>query len=122
MAWPVDGEVTSEFGTRVGRMHRGVDIAAPTGTPIRSAQDGTVTFAGWKDGYGQTLEIDHGGGQTTRLAHQSELLVAEGERVRRGERIGRVGTSGSSTGPHLHFEIIVEGREHDPLIVLPAAA
>lgn len=122
MAWPVDGEVTSTFGPRDGRMHRGVDIAAPTGTPIRSAQDGTVTLAGWKGGYGQTLEIDHGDGQVTRLAHQSELLVTEGEHVRRGERIGRVGTSGSSTGPHLHFEIIVEGRVHDPLIVLPAAA
>jgi murein DD-endopeptidase MepM/ murein hydrolase activator NlpD len=122
MTWPVDGEITSTFGTRDGRLHRGVDIAAPIGTPVRSAQDGTVSFAGWKGGYGRTLEIDHGGGQMTRLAHQSELAVAKGERVRRGQLIGRVGTSGSSTGPHLHFELIVAGLERDPLVVLPARA
>lgn len=122
MTWPLVGEVTSKFGPRGGRQHRGVDIAAPTGTPVRSAQDGTVKFAGWKGGYGLTLEIDHGGGQTTLMAHQSELVVEEGDRVRRGQQIGRVGTSGSSTGPHLHFEIVVAGREHDPLVVLPTRA
>ncbi len=121
MTWPVDGDVTSDFGPRSGRMHRGIDIAAPTGTPIRAAQEGVVSFAGWKGGYGHTLEIRHGRGRTTRFAHQSELLVTEGQRVREGQLIGRVGSTGSSTGPHLHFEVHESGSERDPLDLLPAA-
>lgn len=120
-AWPVDGALTSEFGQRNGRPHRGIDVAAPIGTPIRSVQDGVVTFAGVRGGYGNTVEIDHGDGTATLSAHQSELLVAEGDRVRRGQVIGRVGTTGSSTGPHLHFEYTLAQRELDPLAVLPAA-
>jgi murein DD-endopeptidase MepM/ murein hydrolase activator NlpD len=120
IAWPVAGRLTSAYGPRGGRLHRGIDVAAPIGTPIRAAQDGTVRFAGWKGGYGYTAVIAHGDGLTTRAAHQSELLVRRGQRVRRGQIIGRVGSTGSSTGPHLHFEIAVHGDELDPLEVLPA--
>ena len=120
-AWPVDGTLTSEFGSRDGRLHRGIDVAAPDGTPIRSVRDGVVTFAGVRRGYGNTVEIDHGDGHETLSAHQSELLVERGERVRRGQVIGRVGSTGSSTGPHLHFEYTVAEHELDPLALLPAA-
>jgi murein DD-endopeptidase MepM/ murein hydrolase activator NlpD len=120
ITWPAKGRLTSPFGPRGGRLHRGIDIAAATGTPIRATQDGTVRFAGWKGGYGYTTDISHGGGLTTRAAHQSELLVRRGQRVRRGQIIGRVGSTGSSTGPHVHFEIAVRGEELDPLEILPA--
>lgn len=120
-AWPVDGELTSKFGQRDGRRHRGIDVAAPTGTPIRSVRDGVVTFAGVRGGYGNTVEIDHGGGEETLSAHQAELLVDQGDHVRRGQVIGRVGSTGSSTGPHLHFEYTLSEREQDPLALLPAA-
>lgn len=119
MAWPVEGRLTSTYGRRYGRMHRGIDVAAPTGTPIRAVQGGTVAFAGWKGGYGNTVDIAHGGGETTRSAHQSKLLVRTGDTVERGQVIGRVGTTGSSTGPHLHFEVSVAGADVDPLGVLP---
>lgn len=119
MAWPVEGRLTSTYGPRHGRMHRGIDVAAPVGTPVRAVRDGLVAFAGWKGGYGNTVDIAHDGGGTTRSAHQSELLVATGERVERGQVIGRVGTTGSSTGPHLHFEVSIAGGDLDPLDVLP---
>jgi murein DD-endopeptidase MepM/ murein hydrolase activator NlpD len=119
-SWPVKGRLTSKFGRRYGRLHRGIDVAAPVGTPIRAMRPGTVAFAGWKGGYGQTVDIAHGGGAKTRSAHQSELLVRKGEHVERGQIIGRVGTTGSSTGPHLHFELRVQGAALDPLEVLPA--
>jgi murein DD-endopeptidase MepM/ murein hydrolase activator NlpD len=120
-AWPVAGELTSEFGQRNGRLHRGIDVAAPIGTPIHAVQDGVVTFAGVQSGYGNTVEIDHGDGHESLSAHQSELLVEQGDRVRRGQRIGRVGSTGSSTGPHLHFEYTVTDQVLDPLELLPAA-
>lgn len=119
MVWPAKGELTSGYGRRWGRMHRGLDIAAPVGTPIRAAQDGRVSFVGSKGGYGLTVEIRHGGRQRTRYAHQSEVMVARGARVRRGEVIGRIGTTGSSTGPHLHFELAVAGVDRDPRQALP---
>jgi murein DD-endopeptidase MepM/ murein hydrolase activator NlpD len=80
-----------------------------------------VTFAGVRGGYGNTVEIDHRGGEETLSAHQAELLVDQGDRVRRGQVIGRVGSTGSSTGPHLHFEYTLSEREQDPLTLLPAA-
>jgi len=120
LRWPVEGSLTSPFGSRSGRMHRGIDVAAPVGTPVHAVQDGTVAFAGWKGGYGNTVDIDHGGGQTSRSAHQSELLVHTGEHVERGQVIGHVGTTGSSTGPHVHFELRVDGTDLDPLDALPA--
>jgi murein DD-endopeptidase MepM/ murein hydrolase activator NlpD len=120
MVWPVEGRLTSTYGPRYGRMHRGIDVAAPIGTPVRAVHDGKVAFAGWKGGYGNTVDIAHDGGQTTRSAHQSDVLVAKGERVERGQVIGHVGTTGSSTGPHLHFEVSIGDRVLDPLGVLPA--
>lgn len=119
MVWPVEGRLTSTYGRRDGRVHRGIDVAAPVGTPVRAVRDGTVASAGWKGGYGNTIDIAHDGGQRTRSAHQSELLVDTGEEVERGQVIGRVGTTGSSTGPHLHFEVRMGGSELDPLDVLP---
>jgi murein DD-endopeptidase MepM/ murein hydrolase activator NlpD len=119
MAWPVKGHVTSTFGARDGRTHRGIDVAAPVGTPVRAVRDGTVGFAGWKGGYGNTIDIAHDGGLATRSAHLSQLLVRTGEQVERGQVIGRVGTTGSSTGPHLHFEVRMADSDLDPLDVLP---
>ncbi len=121
---PVDGELSSEFGMRTHpvhgdhRMHTGVDVAAPTGTPIRAAAGGEVVFAGDRGGYGLTIEIDHGNGRTTRYAHQSALDVEVGQRVERGQVIGRVGSTGVSTGPHLHFEVRVDGEPIDPRLHL----
>jgi murein DD-endopeptidase MepM/ murein hydrolase activator NlpD len=115
---PIEGRLTSAYGARYGRMHRGIDVAAPSGTPIRATRDGKVAFAGWKGGYGNTVDIAHDSGQKTRSAHQCELLVATGDTVERGQVIGRVGTTGSSTGPHLHFEVSVAGSDVDPLSVL----
>ena len=120
LAWPTEGETTSEFGPRWGRMHKGIDIAADTGTPVVAAKDGRVVFSGWKGGYGQTIEIDHGGGVVTRYAHQSETVASKGAEVDRGQMIGRVGMTGSATGPHLHFEIRVDDEVRDPRTALPA--
>lgn len=119
MRWPARGRLTSGYGPRWGRMHRGLDIAAPVGTPIRAAQDGRVSFVGSKGGYGLTVEIRHAGRRRTRYAHQSEVTVERGDRVRRGETIGRIGMTGSSTGPHLHFELAVAGVDQDPAGALP---
>lgn len=114
MDWPAQGQVTSEFGWRGGRMHNGIDIGAPTGTPVTAAAGGRVSFAGWKGGYGKTVEIDHGGGTRTRYAHQAAMKVSEDDRVSRGQKVGEVGMTGSSTGPHLHFEVRTDGDEHNP--------
>lgn len=102
--WPTRGRVTSEYGRRWGRMHQGIDIAAPTGTPIYAARAGTVTFAGRQSGYGFVVMIDHGGGFTTIYAHQSRVATRAGQTVERGAQIGYVGNTGNSTGPHVHFE------------------
>lgn len=119
LRWPATGKVTSEFGTRSGRLHAGIDIGAQTGTPIRAAAGGHVRFAGWRGGYGRTVEIDHGDGIVTRYAHQSVLLVTRGERVPAGHTIGEVGSTGASTGPHLHFEVREDGEVRDPRRELP---
>ncbi len=120
LLWPARGAITSGFGPRrhpifrVVRMHNGVDIAAPWGTPVRAAAPGTVLFAGWFGGYGKLVVLDHGG-VTTLYGHLSSIEVAAGQKVRAGQVIGRVGSTGYSTGPHLHFEIRVDGRPVDPL-------
>lgn len=119
LSWPADGRLSSRFGPRWGRLHRGIDIAAPTGAAIRAAGDGRVVFVGTQGGYGLTVEIDHGRGQRTRYAHQSRTVVERGDRVRRGQRIGDVGSTGASTGPHLHFELEITGEARDPLPALP---
>ncbi len=118
--WPVNGWVTSGFGFRVspfsGRreMHRAVDIAASLGSDIIATADGTVLKSGVNGGYGKEVVIDHGNGITTRYAHNASNLVQKGERVRFGQIIAKVGNSGKSTGPHLHYELLVNGEKQDP--------
>ncbi len=121
---PVRGRISSNYGgrrdpfTRRHRVHEGVDIAVPAGTPIRAAAEGTVVFAGRQRGYGNTVILEHADGRRTRYAHASRLNVQAGERVDRGETIGAVGSTGRSTGPHLHFEVIDRGRHVNPLRAL----
>ena len=113
--WPTSGTLTSGFGWRWGRMHEGIDIAAPTGTPISAAASGTVIHAGWMGGYGNLVVIDHGNGLATAYGHQSSIAVGSGTYVSQGQTIGYVGSTGHSTGPHLHFEVRVNGSPVDPL-------
>ncbi len=113
--WPVLGPVTSPFGWRWGRMHEGIDIAAGSGTPIRAAAAGTVIYAGWLGGYGNLTIIDHGGGVATAYGHQSSLAASTGAYVAQGQVTGYVGSTGHSTGAHLHFEVRVNGVPQDPL-------
>jgi murein DD-endopeptidase MepM/ murein hydrolase activator NlpD len=120
MAWPVRGRVTSQFGPRVHpvsgarRNHDGLDIAATTGTTIGAAAGGTVTFAGSRGGYGNLVIVDHGNGTESRYAHQDTIAVTVGQTVKAGDRLGTVGSTGMSTGPHLHFEVRRQGRAVDP--------
>lgn len=118
-AWPVRGELSSPFGYRWGRLHAGIDIAADTGTAVRAAKTGRVTFAGWRGGYGNAVMIEHGQGYGTLYGHLSKYLVASGQYVSAGELVGLVGTTGNSTGPHLHFEINVDGQPVNPVLFLP---
>ncbi len=119
VAWPLRGPVTSPYGSRWGRMHAGIDISAGTGTPIRAAKAGTVIFAGTMGGYGNAVIIDHGGGFSTLYAHQSRLGTNDGASVGQGQVVGFVGSTGHSTGPHLHFETRVGGSPQDPMRYLP---
>ncbi len=121
MRTPVDGaRITSGFGMRLhpilgfSRLHRGVDFAAPTGTPVLAAADGVVTFAGWGGGYGRVVKLAHAQQLATAYAHLSAMKVQPGQRVRQGQVIGLVGSSGLSTGPHLHYEVYQDGRPVDP--------
>ncbi len=117
---PVPGAITSGFGYRihpifnVRKMHTGVDMNAATGDSIKSAQAGTVIFAGWKGGYGKCTIISHGGGIATLYGHQSKILVTVGQKVKKGQVIGKAGSTGYSTGPHLHFEVRVNGSPVNP--------
>jgi murein DD-endopeptidase MepM/ murein hydrolase activator NlpD len=95
-------------------MHQGLDISAPTGTPIVAAGSGTVIFAGTQGGYGLTVMIDHGGGLVTLYAHQSQIIAGQGQSVSAGEVIGLIGSTGNSTGPHLHFETRLNGVAQNP--------
>lgn len=119
--WPTSGPITSEFGYRIhpiyGRqiLHSGIDIGVPTGTVIHAADSGTVVLSGWVSGYGYTVIIDHGNGFSTLYAHNSELLVSEGQSVSQGEAIAHAGSTGNSTGPHLHFEVRINGEPQNPL-------
>ena len=118
---PLRGRVSSGFGVRHDpmhgrvRRHTGVDIAAPQGTPIAAAAAGKVVFAGRRGGYGNTVEIEHADGQRTRYAHAARLLVKVGDEVKPGQPIATVGSTGRSTGPHLHFEVKKDGARIDPL-------
>ncbi|BAY84066.1 peptidase M23B [Calothrix parasitica NIES-267] len=119
--WPAKGVFTSGFGPRWGRMHKGIDIAAPTGTPIHAAADGVVVSAGWnRGGYGKLVDIRHSDGTLTRYAHNSKIVVRKGQRVQQGQRISLMGSTGFSTGPHLHFEIRKGGKKAvNPIAFLP---
>ena len=112
--WPVSGPVTSPFGWRWGRMHEGIDIGAPTGTAIHAAKAGTVIFAGVQSGYGNIVIIDHGGGVATAYGHMSAIWVGGGS-VSQGQGIGAVGCTGHCFGPHLHFEVRINGAPVNPL-------
>jgi murein DD-endopeptidase MepM/ murein hydrolase activator NlpD len=113
--WPCDGVVTSGFGMRWGRMHEGIDIGCAYGAPNRAAAVGTVIYAGWMDGYGNLVVVDHGNGLSTAYAHASSLAVSVGQSVAQGQTVSYVGSTGHSTGPHLHFEVRVNGVAVDPL-------
>jgi murein DD-endopeptidase MepM/ murein hydrolase activator NlpD len=128
LASPMEfSRVTSGFAMRFHplmkswRQHLGVDYAAPTGTPVRTVGDGTVSFSGWQNGYGNVVQIDHGNGRSTLYAHLSRKDVRAGQRVMQGQRVGAVGSTGWSTGPHLHFEFRINGQHQDPLRVAKAA-
>jgi len=124
---PTQGWLTSAFSSmrdhpilHVARPHEGIDVTAPMGSPIEAPAAGVVSDAGWESGYGNTVTIDHGYGIVTKFAHASKLLVRTGQRVQRGQRIALVGNTGLATGPHLHYEVHVNGRPVDPLkYVLP---
>jgi murein DD-endopeptidase MepM/ murein hydrolase activator NlpD len=115
LIWPVNGPVTSPFGMRWGRMHEGIDIGVPYGTPIHAAASGRVIYAGWMEGYGNLTAIDHGRGLSTAYGHQSSIGVSVGQTVTQGQVIGYVGCTGHCFGPHLHFEVRINGRPVDPL-------
>lgn len=123
--WPTNGQLTSSFGWRThpiygdSRFHAGIDIGASYGSDVWAADAGTVVYAGWSSGYGNLVLISHGtvGGKdlTTGYAHQSEILVSNGQQVGRGQPVGRIGSTGNSTGPHLHFEVRLNGEPVDPM-------
>ncbi|MFM7049477.1 MAG: M23 family metallopeptidase [Polynucleobacter sp.] len=121
LVWPLRGPVTSPFGPRphpifgVVRYHDGIDFGVASGTPIKAAASGTVIFAGWRGGYGNATIIDHGGGMATLYGHQSAFAASAGQQVRAGQVIGYVGSTGNSTGPHLHFEVRINGAPVNPM-------
>jgi murein DD-endopeptidase MepM/ murein hydrolase activator NlpD len=125
MTWPVGGPVVSPFGWRIHpilhyrKMHTGIDIAVGYGVPIHAADSGSVIYATWMGGYGNVIIIDHGNSISTLYAHQSSLAVGAGAHVGRGQVVGYVGSTGFSTGPHLHFEVRVNGNPVDPMGYLP---
>lgn len=125
-SWPVEGRLTDGFGDRrnpfggySSEFHAGQDIATIFGSPVAATANGVVTFAGSQNGYGQVVIIDHGGGLTTRYGHLSHIDVTLGQNISRGEQVGRVGSTGRSTGPHLHYEIRINDEPVDPRPYLP---
>ena len=114
--WPSMGFMTSRFGSSRGfRLHDGIDVAGPVGTSINAPGDGIVTYTGYKGGYGNAMIVDHGYGLSTLYGHCSRIFAAEGDRVKRGQLIAAVGNTGSSTGPHLHYEVHLDGMPVNPL-------
>ncbi len=121
-SWPVAGPITSPFGSRsdpygsgASDFHPGIDIGAPMGATVTAAADGQVIFSGWYGGYGNAVIVDHGSGVSTLYGHMSQIFVSEHQSVQRGQAIGAVGSTGHSTGPHLHFEVRVNGTPTDPI-------
>lgn len=123
LIWPLQGRITSRFGAirrwGGGYRHTGIDIAAPYGSPVVAADAGEVIFAGWWDGYGKAIVVDHGNKRSTVYAHLSRIYVKVGEAVMRGQTIGLEGSTGYSTGPHLHFEVRINGVPVNPINYLP---
>jgi murein DD-endopeptidase MepM/ murein hydrolase activator NlpD len=119
LIWPSSGSVSSPFGYRWGAMHQGIDIDSGPGAPIVAVKAGTVIMAGWNGGYGNCVVIDHGGSFSTLYAHQSRMVVGDGEYVKQGQLLGYVGGTGNVTGPHLHFETRVGGVARNPTSFLP---
>jgi murein DD-endopeptidase MepM/ murein hydrolase activator NlpD len=117
--WPVSGPITSPFGMRWGTLHPGIDIGVPSGTPIHAAAAGTVIWCGWMEGYGNLVMIDHHNNLATAYGHQTRVAVSCGEDVAQGQVIGYSGCTGYCTGPHVHFEVRVNGTPVDPLPYLP---
>jgi murein DD-endopeptidase MepM/ murein hydrolase activator NlpD len=124
--WPVEGVLTSRFGWRISpygdhswKFHKGVDLGVPYGTPILDTADGVVVFSGWDAGHGNMVVVDHGEGVATRYCHASSLLVAVGDEVYTGDLLALAGSTGVSTGPHLHYELWIDGEPVDPLPYLP---
>ncbi len=118
--WPAEGVFTSGYGWRWGRMHKGIDVAGPVGTPIVAAAPGVVSYAGYNEGgYGYLVEVDHADGSMTRYAHNSRILVSNGQQVAQGQQISEMGSTGHSTGPHLHFEIHSPQGVVNPMAYLP---
>lgn len=121
LQWPATGSITSPFGMRFhpiekkNKLHTGIDIGAKNGSTVVAAEAGTVLRAGWNGGYGRYIVIDHGGGLSTLYAHNSKLVVEAGDKVTRGQKIAEVGSTGNSTGPHLHFEVLINGVQKDPM-------
>ncbi len=112
---PAVGVLTSPFGQRWGRMHEGIDIGGDNGSDILAAESGMVEYSGWVNGYGNYIRIVHQEGYKTAYAHMGEIFVKEGDFVQKGDRIATMGSTGNSTGPHLHFEIISDGECLNPL-------
>lgn len=115
LAKPVSGVLTSRYGYRWGRTHTGIDIGVPTGTSVKAAAAGTVTFAGWKGSLGNLVVISHGNGVQTYYGHNSRIVVKAGQKVSQGEVVAKAGSTGRSTGPHVHFEVRVNGSSYNPL-------
>jgi murein DD-endopeptidase MepM/ murein hydrolase activator NlpD len=113
--WPVHGVITSGFGWRWGRMHEGVDLAVSNGTPVVAAKAGVVIVAGWMGGYGNLVVVDHGGGVATAYGHNTTVTVGVGQQVEQGQLIAYSGSTGHSTGPHVHFEVRINGSAVDPM-------
>lgn len=121
-SWPAYARISSSYGWRKGEFHHGIDFAIPHGTDILAARDGTVVKAQWIDIYGQTVLLDHGNGVQSLYAHNQKLLVSPGDRVEQGDCIAISGDTGRSTGPHLHFEIRLNGNAVDPMPYLPKSS
>ncbi len=115
LRWPVGGGITSRYGPRGGRFHTGIDIGAGYGAAVGAAAGGRVTSTGWQGGYGKMVTINHGNGLSTRYAHLSSINVSTGQSVGSGQIIGKVGSTGNSTGPHLHFEVLANGSQRNPM-------